>query len=159
MADTVDFSLTGLDSLLKKFEEINFQTRRKSGRAALRKAAMIVVAAAKQNALALDDADTGRSIADNVALRWNGKLFKQSGDLGFRIGILNGAKLPAPGQKPNLAQNAPTPHWRLLEFGTDKMRARPFFRSALENNINPATDTFLKEFEKSIDRAIKKANK
>ncbi len=159
MADTVNFSLIGLDSLLKKFEEINYQTRRKSGRAALRKAAMIVVAAAKQNALAIDDQGTGRSIADNVALRWNGKEFKSTGNLAFRIGILHGAKLPEKGEKPSLIANAPTPHWRLLEFGTEKMRARPFFRSALENNINPVTDMFIKEFEKSIDRAIKKANR
>jgi hypothetical protein len=31
-------------------------------------------------------------------------------------------------------------------------------RPALEQNINAATDTFAKEFEKALDRAIKRAN-
>jgi HK97 gp10 family phage protein len=155
MADTVQFSIIGLDSLLKKFDAINHDVRYKGGRFALRKAAQLVRDAAKQNALALDDPDTGRSIAANIAERWNGKLFRRTGDLGFRVGVLHGARLP----KNNLDEGAggPTPHWRLLEFGTEKMAARPFMRPALENNINAATNEFAKHYEKAIDRAIKRA--
>lgn len=155
MADGVQFSLTGLESLLAKLETVQTETKRKGGRAALRKAARLVEAAARQGAQRLDDAKTGRAIADNVATRWNGKRFKQTGDLAFRVGVLKGAVLKEGGDP---ASGAPTPHWRLLEFGTEKMPAQPFMRPALEQNIGAATDTFAKEFEKALDRAIKRAN-
>lgn len=154
--DDIEFSITGLDSLLGKFEEISYDVKRRGGRSSLRKASTIVVQKGKEGALRVDDAETGRSIADNIALRWNGRLFKQSGDLGFRIGVLHGAVLKNGG---DLSKNAPTPHWRLLEFGTEKMRAQPFLRSALADHISEVTDTFVTEYEKAIDRAIKRAKK
>lgn len=155
MADSVEFSITGVDSLIGKLESVKYETKRKGGRAALRKAAMLVVNQAKANALNIDDAETGRSIADNVSLRWNGRLFQRTGDLGFRVGVLKGAVLKDGG---DLSAGAPTPHWRLLELGTERMPAQPFMRPALEQNIDAATDTFVREFEKTLDRAIKRAN-
>lgn len=156
MADGVDFSITGLDSLLGKLDSLSYDVRRKGGRAALRKAAQVVAQKAKEGAERIDDKETGRSIADNIALRWNGKLFKQTGDLGFRIGILHGAVLKNGG---DLSPNSPTPHWRLIEFGTEKMAAVPFMRPALANSISEATNTFVSEYEKAIDRAIRRAAK
>ena len=156
MADGVDFSITGLDSLLGKLDSLSYDVRRKGGRAALRKAAQVVVQKAKEGAERIDDKETGRSIADNIALRWNGKLFKQTGDLGFRIGVLHGAVLKNGG---DLSPNSPTPHWRLIEFGTEKMAAVPFMRPALANSISEAANTFVSEYEKAIDRAIRRAAK
>jgi len=154
MAETIEFSLTGLDSLLGKLDAVSYDAKRKGGRAALRKAAQVIAQKAKEGAERLDDKETGRSIADNIALRWNGRLFKRSGDLGFRVGVLHGAVLRDGG---DLSANSPTPHWRLLEFGTEKMPAAPFMRPALADNISEATNTFLTEYEKSIDRAIRRA--
>ena len=159
MADSIEFSLTGLDSLLGKLEAVSYDLKRKGGRSALRKAAMVVVEKAKQNAQRIDDAETGRSIADNINLRWNGRLFKRTGDLGFRIGVTHGAVLPGKGEKADKSSNAPTPHWRLIEFGTAKMRAQPFMRSALADNISAVTNEFLSQYERAIDRAIKRAQK
>lgn len=155
MAD-VSFQLEGLDALLGKFEAINYDLKRKGGRSALRKAAKVVADKAKQNAERIDDPETGRSIAANIALRWNGKVFKQSGDLGFRVGVLHGAVLKNGG---DTSANAPTPHWRLLEFGTQHMAAQPFMRRALADSIAEVTRTFITEYEKNIDRAIKRAAK
>lgn len=154
MAETIEFSLTGLDSLLGKLDAVSYDVKRKGGRAALRKAAQVIAQKVKEGAERLDDKETGRSIADNIALRWNGRLFKRSGDLGFRVGVLHGAVLRDGG---DLSANSPTPHWRLLEFGTEKMPAAPFMRPALADNISEATNTFLTEYEKSIDRAIRRA--
>ncbi|MCY1513287.1 phage protein, HK97 gp10 family [compost metagenome] len=159
MADGIEFSLTGLDSLLGKLEAITYDVKRKGGRAALRKAAAVVVEKARAGAQQVDDSQTGRSIADNIGLRWNGRLFKRSGDLGFRIGVLQGAVLPKKGEAADTAPKAATPHWRLLEFGTEKMRAQPFMRSALADHINEVTNTFVSEYEKALDRAIKRAAK
>ncbi|HDS1781162.1 TPA: HK97 gp10 family phage protein [Pseudomonas putida] len=156
MADGVEFSILGLDSLLGKLGEVSVDVRRKGGRAALRKAAQLVVQKAKVGAERIDDKATGRSISDNIALRWNGRLFKRTGDLGFRIGVLHGAVLKDGG---DLSTNAPTPHWRLIEFGTEKMPAAPFMRPALADSISEVTNTFVTEYEKAIDRAIRRAAK
>ena len=159
MADGVEFSIGGVDSLLGKLDAVIYDVKRKGGRSALRKAAQLVANKAKDGAEKLDDTATGRSIAKNIALRWNGRLFKQTGDLAFRVGVLHGAVLPKKGARPDLSTNGPTPHWRLLEFGTEKMQASPFMRKALADNISAATDTFVTEYEKAIDRAIKRAAK
>jgi HK97 gp10 family phage protein len=156
MADGVEFSITGLESLLGKLESVSYDVRRKGGRSALRKAAQVVMQKAKDGAERIDDKATGRSIADNIALRWNGKLFKQTGNLGFRIGVLHGAVLKDGG---DLSPNSPTPHWRLIEFGTENMAAVPFMRPALANSISEVTNTFITEYEKAIDRAIRRAAK
>ena len=156
MADGVDFSILGLDGLLGKLSAVSVDVRHKGGRAALRKAAQVVVQKAKEGAERIDDKATGRSISDNIALRWNGRLFKRTGDLGFRIGVLHGAVLKDGG---DLSTNAPTPHWRLIEFGTEKMPAAPFMRPALADSISEVTNTFVTEYEKAIDRAIRRAAK
>lgn len=156
MADSIEFALEGIDSLVGKLEAVSYDMKRKGGRTALRKAAQVVASKAKEGAERLDDPETGRSIAANIALRWNGRLFKLSGDLGFRVGVLHGAVLKNGG---DLSANSPTPHWRLLEFGTAKMAAQPFMRKALADNISEVTSTFITEYEKAIDRAIRRAAK
>lgn len=156
MADGVEFSILGLEGLLGKLATVSVDVRHKGGRAALRKAAQVVVQKAKEGAERIDDKATGRSISDNIALRWNGRLFKRTGDLGFRIGVLHGAVLKDGG---DLSTNAPTPHWRLIEFGTEKMPAAPFMRPALADSISEVTNTFVTEYEKAIDRAIRRAAK
>lgn len=156
MADGVQLKIEGLAALKGKLSEISDDLRRKSGRAALRKAANVIATKARSNALRVDDPHTGRSIADNIALRWNGRLFKRTGNLGFRVGVLHGAVLK---NYPDKGMNAPTPHWRLLEFGTEKMKAQPIMRPAIESSVNEVISTFTTEYEKGIDRAIKRAQK
>ncbi|MBR7534351.1 HK97 gp10 family phage protein [Klebsiella michiganensis] len=156
MADGVEYKLTGVDELLGKLDSITDDMKRKGGRAALRKAANVIANRAKANARRLDDPETGRSIADNIAVRWNGREFKRNGNLGFRIGVLHGAVLK---RHPDKAKNAPTPHWRLLEFGTENIRAQPIMRAAAENGAEEAMNTFVEEYGKSIDRAIARAAK
>ena len=130
MADGVEFKLEGIEELIGKLDSVTVDVKRKGGRSALRKAAQLVMAKAKENASRLDDPETGRSIAANIALRWDGRRFKRSGDLGFRIGVMHGAKIRTKGN-PDEGVNGPTPHWRLLEYGTSRMRAQPFMRPAL----------------------------
>lgn len=150
------FGLQGIEELTAKFKSINKDVKYKGGRFALRKAANLVANNAKQNANIIDDPATGRSIADNIAVRFSSRTFKKSGNLMFRVGVKHGAVLNRGGEK---HAKAPTPHWRLIEFGTEKMRANPFMRPALENNVGAATNEFISQYKKSIDRAIKKASK
>lgn len=148
-----EFSLIGTEKLIKTIKAVNHDVVFKSGRFALRKAANLVAASLKVGAAKLDDPETARSIADNVAVRFASKSSK-NGNIVFRVGVRGGAVLSKGGAK---TSGSPTPHWRLLEFGTEKMAARPFFRQALEGNINQATAEFISQFQKSLDRAVKKA--
>jgi HK97 gp10 family phage protein len=159
MADNIEFSLTGLESLLGKLDSVSYDVKRKGGRSALRKAAMVVVNKAKQNALRIDDAETGRSIASNIALRWNGRLFKRTGDLGFRIGVLTGSIRNMQPGNPDTGPGGATPHAMLVELGSEKARAQPYLRPALENQIGEVTNVFVKSYELAIDRALKRARK
>ncbi len=83
MADGVEYTLTGVDELMGKLESISDDMKRKGGRAALRKSANVIANRAKANAQRLDDPETGRSIADNIAVRWNGREFKRNGNRPF----------------------------------------------------------------------------
>lgn len=168
-----DYSnLTGLDSLLRKMEAVKYDIKRKGGRAALRKGGQVVVNAAKQNAAAIDDPATASVIKYNIAMRWNGKLFKATGNLGFRIGVLGGAKEYAntkanvragvAGTSYTTGGDASNPggdtwHWRHVEFGTERTPAQPILRPALSDNVGLVTSTFITEYEKNLDKAIKKA--
>jgi HK97 gp10 family phage protein len=158
VADSVEFKIEGLESLLGKLDSVTHDVKRKGGRSALRKAAKLIADKAKEGAARIDDPETGRSIAANIGLRWNGRLFKRTGDLGFRVGVQHGAVIKTKGN-PDTGINGPTGHWRLLEFGTSKMAAQPFMRSALANNIAAATSAFVTAYEKAIDSAIKRAKK
>lgn len=161
MADGIQFSLTGLDSLLGKLESVKYETKRKGGRAALRRAAQVVRAAAEANAKRIDDPETVAEISKNIALRWNGRLFKRTGDLGFRVGVLGGARIPKSkpkGSDPG-GPGGDTRYWAFVEFGTEDARAQPFMRPALEDSVDQVASTFVSEFEKAIDRAIKRAAK
>lgn len=161
MADTVAFSITGLDSLLGKLEAVKYETKRKGGRAALRRAAQVIRATAQANAKRIDDPETAADISQNISLRWNGRVFKRTGDLAFRVGVLGGARIPKSkpkGSDPG-GPGGDTRYWAFVEFGTEDAMAQPFMRPALEQSVDQVTNTFVTEYEKALDRAIKRAAK
>ena len=154
MADSFEVNLTGVDELSKKLESISKDMKFKGGRFALRKAANIFKNEIKAGAERIDDPNSPERIADNVAVRWSGKTFKRSGNLHFRVGMLGGArkenKAVGPGGK--------TYHWRFKEFGTATQAAEPFVRPA-KSKSQAATNEFIAQYSKAIDRAIKRAGK
>lgn len=152
MSDSVQFKLEGVDLLAIKVRASSRELKYKGGRAALRKAANIVATQARRNARIIDDPDTARSIARNIALRWNGRHFKRTGDIAFRVGVRHGAVL---GSGKDKSVNAPTPHWRLLEFGTEKMQAHPFFRRALSEKTGDVIARFAAELDKELGEVLK----
>lgn len=149
------FEIQGIKELSAKLLSIGSDLKYKGGRFALRKAANLVAESARRGAMLVDDPETGRSIVDNIAVRFSTRTFKRNGNLMFRVGVKHGAVLKKGG---SISANAPTPHWRLLEFGTEEMSASPFMRPALESNVSSATNEFVSQYKKSIDRAIKRAS-
>jgi HK97 gp10 family phage protein len=179
----IESEIEGVEALNAKLNAVSREIQYKGGRLGLRKAAKLVAADVKSNALRLDDPKTAEQIAKNVAVRWSSRRYKRTGDLMFRVGILGGAapvggreakrsrrrrraagveSLAELGELVGKGKDNPggdTWYWRLLEFGTRKMDAQPFMRKALKNNINAATNEFVRHAKKAVDRAVKKAVK
>jgi len=156
MSNEVRVELKGLEELRAKMKALSGPKARKAFRTALRRSAKKVADQVKQNARGLDDPETGRSIADNVAVRPSSRYEKKTGDLMMRVGILGGAVLPK--GDPDLGKKGPTPHWRLLEFGTSRMQAKPFFRPAIDAKVPDVLNTFVEEVDKAVEKALNSPN-
>lgn len=150
----VKWDLQGFDRVIAKMRGLTPALRGKAGRSALGSAARVVTNAAKDNALRVDDPETGRKIADNVTQRFRSKYFKATGDLMVSVGVATN-KGPIPKGNPDEGAKGNTPHWHLVELGTERMRAQPFLRPALENNISKVEQVFADKLEKQIDKLVK----
>jgi HK97 gp10 family phage protein len=148
--------IEGFGEVIGKLKELKAEPRKKSTRFALRKAANVVRDAAKAGAEKVDDPKTPTNIAANVVVRADTRHLREAGELKFSVGIRGGST-----SKRKNASNpgGDTYYWRFLEFGTAKMAAQPFMRPAMESSIAPATDEFVKQFDKAIVRAIRRADK
>ena len=150
---TSDFSIVGLKEVKAKMNKVNQTVLDTGTRSALRKAAGIVKKAAQQNALAVDDPKTGRRIRDNITLQFASRLFQRNGVIMYRVGVAtNRGRIPTPNADEGARGN--TPHWHLVEFGTERAQAQPFMRPALANNINQVINSFTFEFDKELDKAL-----
>lgn len=157
VADGVEVQITGLDELKATLEGVSYDTQRKGGRFALRKAAQVIREKAKANAMRLDDPETGRTIAANIAERWDGKFFRRTGgDMKSRIGVLGGSIRRATKGNPDTGAGGATPHAMLVELGTEHSRAQPYLRPAAEESVNQVVNTFVTEFDRHVERAIKR---
>jgi HK97 gp10 family phage protein len=172
----VKFELNGVNELSAILKKFDYDIKKKGGRFALRKAANLVKKAVVDGARALDDPKTAEMISKNVAVRWSSRTHRRTGNLAFRVGILGGARNPNPrgyrkrgkhtleelGELPGKGKANPggdTWYWRLLEFGTVKSAARPFMRPALQNNIQAATNEFISQYKKKLNRLLATAKK
>src|SRR5690625_4307716 len=153
MADEVQFSISGVEELSAKLKSLPAGVRGKPGRRALGKAATIVARAARQNAERVDDPETARRIRDNIGRRFRGRYFRRTGDLMISVGVLT-KRGRIPKGNPDEGAKGNTPHWHLVELGTERARAQPFLRPALQDNINPAINKFAVELDKEIEKAL-----
>lgn len=181
MPDGFEVKIAGVDELNKRLEGITVDLRKKGGRFALRRAAEVIRKAAAAGWKLMDDTGTPEDISKNLALRWSPSMFRRTGDLGFRIGVLGGARKPDTAKKKrrrlrdgstSLADlgeiagkgsgnpGGDTFYWRFLEFGTERgVRARRVMMNAGEANASRAVDEFVVQYNKALDRAIKRGEK
>lgn len=138
-----DFEIKGLDELKRKLANVSNEIVKKSGRTAVRKAANVIRKDAIARAKAFDDPSTPIAIHKLITTRFNSKESRRTGDISFKVGVRGGA-----GSKNDAY------YWRFLEFGTEKMAARPFMRPAMENSTEKVTETLVTEFDKAIDKAL-----
>src|SRR5690625_199781 len=151
MADEVQFSISGVEELSAKLKSLPAGVRGKPGRRALGKAATIVARAARQNAERVDDPETGRRIRDNIGRRFRGRHFRRTGDPMISIGVLT-RRGPIPEGNPDEGAKGNTPHWHLVEEGTERARAQPFLRPALQDNVGQVISKLTDELSKALDK-------
>lgn len=150
------WDLRGFDRVIERMRGLPVALRGKAGRSALGKAARVLTNHAKDNARRIDDSETGREIARNVTQRFRSKYFKQTGDLMISVGVAT-EKGRIPTGNPDTGAGGNTPHWHLIENGTEKARAQPFLRPAFVQGVEEVQTVFAAELEKQIDK-IAKAN-
>jgi len=158
MADT---KIAGVDEALKRLESLKGAAGKRAARRALRRGANVVLKAARDGAARLDDPATSNSIVKNLVVRGGGsRNERRAGGVMMRVGVRGGARdMSKYGEVKGQGKGNPggdTFYWRFLEFGTQKMAARPFMRRALENNTLSATDAFADALGTEIDKELAK---
>lgn len=158
----VEVQIQGLDALSERLKSISVATSQKAGRRALGAAARVVRDAARQNARRIDDPSTAENIAKNITVRFSSRLFRRTGDLGFRVGVLGGAKQGE--NAGGILSKGPNPggdtwYWRLVEMGTQHSAAQPFMRPAMQSSITRATDVFVRTYQAELDKLLAKGAK
>ncbi|MEL4301110.1 HK97-gp10 family putative phage morphogenesis protein [Shewanella xiamenensis] len=149
----IKFELIGLKEVRKKMAKVTRTILDDGTRHALSQAAELVKKAAQENALKIDDPKTGRRIRDNIILQFGSRKFLRDGLIMYRIGVTTPrGRIPTPNE--DEGSKGSTPHWHLVELGTERSQAKPFMRPALANNINPVIDKVITELEKELDKAL-----
>lgn len=139
-----EFKIEGLDGVLRKMRELSPKLQKKGLVAAVRKGANIVRDDARNRAKQFDDPSTPRPIWKEIVSKVNGRRGRQEGGVVMQVGIRGGARKSGD----NVF------YWRFLEFGTEKMAARPFMRPALESKAEAATDAIVTELNRQLDEVL-----
>lgn len=148
-----DAKFTGMEELIRKSRGLSHAVRVKIARGGVMAGARVIAKQARQNALSLDDPETGRSIAKNVATRYRRKLSEQSGNPTASVGVLM-TRGRIPKGNPDKPEN--TNHFHLLELGTEKMAARPFLVPSAKQAASAVPQKVADAMSKGIDRELKK---
>lgn len=153
--------ITGADEAIKRLEQLKSAAGKRAVRRALRRGANVVLKAARDGASRLDDPTTSNSISKNLVVRGGGsRNERRAGGVMMRVGVRGGARdMSKYGEVKGRGKGNPggdTFYWRFLEFGTQKMAARPFMRPALQNNTQAATDAFANAMGTEIDKELAK---
>lgn len=157
MAD-VEFKIQGVDALTARMRALPEELRKKPARSALGKAAKVIREQAKANARQLDDPETGRAIADNIVQRLRSRYNRRTGDVMISVGVAT-EKGRIPKGNPDTGPKGNTPHWHLLELGTESMAAQPFLRPAAEAKAGTAINEFAAGLDQALTRLTKRLAK
>lgn len=153
----VTVKIEGLEGIEKKLKEIPQKFAYRGMRRALRRGANVIRDHARSNAKRLDDPQTREQIAKNIAVAGGGsKRERQAGGPMMRVGVMGGARFNAGAG--GLPGGNTTGYWRLLEFGTSKMRAQPFMRTAIVSGAEPAIGAVASAAQVELDKELRKLN-
>ena len=147
----------GLDAIQAKLSKLPERLGRNAMRRSLRKGANIIRDAARSNARRYDDPSTPESIAKNIVSQNGGrKMERQLGGPVVRVGVLGGAKKKKGESGGKANPGGDTWYWRLLEFGTSKMSAKPMLRPAAAEKAGAAMDAIVSAMSTELDKELRK---
>jgi len=168
---TEGVAIQGLDELRDNLRKVSEDAQGKIMRSAIRKGANVIRDRAVENARGIDDPKTAESIAENIAVRMDGRHQRRTGEIKYRVGVLGGAKqyantrdnvrrqrvgasYPTLGDKTN--PGGDTFYWRFQELGTRHHAPKPFLRPAAEGADSQVLDAIRQSAFKAITRRIKR---
>lgn len=155
MVDKVDFKFDGLAEVLGNLKTLPLKVRRSAARKATGKGAAIIRKKAKAIVMRSDDPETGRRIADNIGQRFRSRYFRETGDTMVSVGVLSG-KGRIPKGNPDTGRKGNTPHWHLLELGTEHSKAQPFLRPAASESVSEVFNTVATALEQEVSKEVAK---
>lgn len=160
MAETV--RVTGLDGVLERLQALPAAVGAKGGgpaRAALAKGARVF----RDQAIANAPRDTGL-LQESIVARRDSRPGMAGASEAYYVGVRRKARRYA-NTKRNRGKgragktyfvDGTAFYWLFLEFGTEKMAARPFLRPAFESRKEDALNVIVTEMHAGIDRAVRK---
>lgn len=144
-----EFKIEGLDGVLRKMRELSPKIQKKVLVKAVRAGANIIRDDARSRAKQFDDPQSSEKIWKEIVTKVNTRRGRREGGVVMQVGVRGGAKTDKGGQ-----ETSPIWYWRLIEFGTSKMAARPFMRPALESKAEAATDAIVTELNRGLDELL-----
>lgn len=160
MAEAV--RVAGLDGVLERLQALPAAVGAKGGgpaRAALAKGARVF----RDQAIANAPRDTGL-LQESIVARRDSRPGMAGASEAYYVGVRRKARRYA-NTKRNRGKgragktyfvDGTAFYWLFLEFGTEKMAARPFLRPAFESRKEDALNVIVTEMHAGIDRAVRK---
>lgn len=152
---TQQFNIENIGDLVAKFEELSEKMQKRIAWKAVKKGAGVIRDAAEANAKKIDaparDGETDSQIFPYIKIQKASKIAKAERAVAYRIGV--------EGQAIYDGVRAPPTYWRFVEFGTEKTKAQPFLRPAMEQNMNAAANAIVTELWSELAKAAAKAAK
>lgn len=140
------WDIKGADELLRRMRALPAKFAKRGARRAARRAMIPVRDSARSAAKQFDDPSTPKQIWKEIVIAESSRQSKQVGGIVMRVGVRGGAR--------KTGDNVFW--WRFLELGTERIRARPFLRPALEGQASSVSDTLTRELSKALDEEVAK---
>lgn len=165
-----EIKIEGLDEVIKAMLALPDAIVKNGAAYAMRKGANVIAKEAKARAPVLKSATDARVSGltrQKIAVRKR----KKRGPgiaLAYSVGVLGGASLKNKSTKKTrkagtVGQDADLKtrpaYWRFLEFGTEKLAAKPFLRPAFDAKAEEAVKAIADGFRTGLTRAVTKALK
>lgn len=156
-----DIAIEGLEDVLAAMAALPDSITKNAAPFAMRKGANVIAKEAASRA----PVRTG-NLKKLIAVR---KRKRKPADvaIAYSVGVLGGAASTYGDTKGNrkkqrvgkMLQEQNAYYWRFLEFGTEKMKAKPFLRPAFDSAGEDAIDAIAEGFRTGLTRAVTKALK
>lgn len=155
----IQMKIDGVEPVIQKLQSLTPDLKRKALRNAVGRGASII----RKSATSRAPEDTG-AMSKNIRVQFASRTTRRTGDMTFRVGVRGGAQKPGSktrfartkkAKRSAIAEGSSTWYWRLVEFGTQKMRARPFMRLAMASSAESVFRSIGSDLDKAIDKFAK----